>query len=77
MQVTWKMVRVYKGKTAQQQWSKISMCRAIEAVRNKSMTSSEAAIKFNVPRTTLIRRCQNTEDDKDSPQNIKLGRFTV
>ncbi|XP_047127267.1 tigger transposable element-derived protein 6-like [Hydra vulgaris] len=48
----------YVRKTKRQCWSERSMSSAIEAVRKKEMGLKKACKQFNVPRSTLQRRCR-------------------
>ena len=50
------MVRNYKRKSDQQNWSKEAMKMAVSKVRSKEMTLGHAADVYDVPKTTLFRR---------------------
>ena len=50
----------YKRNTDRQSWSEISMTKAIEALRAKSMGLKKACKLFSVPRSTLQRRYKSS-----------------
>lgn len=52
------MVRKYLRKTNRCSWSEKNMENAIKAVRDGTMGYLKAAKEFNVPKTTLKRRCK-------------------
>ena len=68
------MVRNYKRKSKQHEWTEENMIRAITAVRQQQMNINEAGKQFKVPVATLFRRCKKTGNVKSLAKK-QLGRF--
>lgn len=69
------MVRNYKRKSNQHQWTEESMISAIIAVRNENMSINEASDTFGVPVSTLFRRCKKNNGNIRQLATKQLGRF--
>lgn len=70
------MVRKYQRKTTQQTWKEESMKLAIDGVRSGRLTLKNAALQYNVPKTTLYRRAKKSnEEDVSKAAQKGLGRF--
>ncbi|XP_058789921.1 uncharacterized protein LOC131663491 [Phymastichus coffea] len=71
------MVRNYIRKSNRQQWGKNHMMQAISAITKGGLSFNMAAVRFSVPKSTLIRyyhRAKNSNINLEE-QNFKLGSF--
>ncbi|CAH2219755.1 jg26433, partial [Pararge aegeria aegeria] len=59
------MVRIYKRKIVTK-YSEENLREAVEAVRKKIITSYTAAVKYSIPRSTIIHRLYGTRGAKQS-----------
>lgn len=60
-----------------QQWAKDSMTMAILAIKEQRMGYLKASKTFGVPKTTLIRLCQQKNKPLEEVTNLKLGRKAI
>jgi hypothetical protein len=67
----------YKRVTDRQSWSTGNMSKAIEAIRSGEMGLKKASKVFNVPRTTLQRRCKTSEDIRMAAEKRLGSKSTV
>ncbi|KAJ4426133.1 hypothetical protein ANN_26942 [Periplaneta americana] len=52
------MVRVYKRKTEKGRWDEDEVQKALQEIRDKKLSTRQAAFKYQIPRTTLLSRIQ-------------------
>lgn len=69
------MVRTYVRKTQQHSWNADDMADAVSAVRTRRLSYEDAAVTYNVPRTTLFRRAKKDCDVEEASEK-RLGRFS-
>lgn len=68
------MAFIPKKLPTRQQWAKDSMTMAILAIKEQRMAYLKASKTFGVPKTTLIRLCQQKNRPLEEVTNLKLGR---
>lgn len=68
------MVRKYKRKTNQHQWTEVNMIAAITAVKQENMSMNNASKTLRVPLATLFRRCKKAGNVENLAKK-QLGRF--
>ncbi len=69
------MVRNYKRKTnrgAGGGWNQVDMDKAVEAIKNKTMSIRQAAKKYNVPKSTLVLKAHGWKG-RPSTEHSKSG----